>query len=126
MISSETDVDSKHEFESFSKSCRKQNYDTCVYIIISLLFFSYVPWNVHELSPGQFTFSGASDLPRFLALAKEADLVVLLRLGPYICGEWEFVSVLFLFLFLFFFPPVTVDSNILLLLIIASRVVIKY
>ena len=100
-----------------------------VYICIklSVLFFSYVPWNVHELSPGQFTFSGASDLPRFLALAKEADLVVLLRLGPYICGEWEFVSVLFLFLFLFlfFFPPVTVDSNILLLLIIASSVV-KY
>ncbi|KAK7110756.1 hypothetical protein V1264_014580 [Littorina saxatilis] len=50
----------------------------------------YVPWNVHELSPGKFTFSGASDLPQFLTLAKESDLVVLVRLGPYICGEWEF------------------------------------
>ncbi|KAL8573278.1 hypothetical protein ACOMHN_006689 [Nucella lapillus] len=51
---------------------------------------TYVPWNVHELSPGQFTFSGWSDLPRFLTLAQQADLVVLLRMGPYICGEWEF------------------------------------
>ncbi|XP_076437105.1 beta-galactosidase-like [Babylonia areolata] len=51
---------------------------------------TYVPWNMHEISPGEFTFTGASDLPRFLSLAKESDLVVLLRMGPYICGEWEF------------------------------------
>ncbi|GFS06352.1 beta-galactosidase [Elysia marginata] len=50
----------------------------------------YVPWNVHELSSGHFTWDGASDLPKFLSLAQEADLGVLLRLGPYICGEWEF------------------------------------
>ena len=52
----------------------------------------YVPWNVHELTPGEYTFTGFADLPTFLKLAKEEDLVVLLRLGPYICGEWEFVS----------------------------------
>ncbi|RUS69129.1 hypothetical protein EGW08_023112 [Elysia chlorotica] len=50
----------------------------------------YVPWNVHELTSGKFSWDGASDLPRFLTLAQEADLAVLLRLGPYICGEWEF------------------------------------
>jgi len=49
-----------------------------------------VPWNWHEFSPGVFTWDGASDLIRFLELAKRHDLVVLLRLGPYICGEWEF------------------------------------
>ena len=62
----------------------------CFHLYFSLS--SYVAWNVHELRPGQFTFSGTSDLPRFLSLAKEADFVVLLRLGPYICAEWEFVS----------------------------------
>ncbi|KAK7465953.1 hypothetical protein BaRGS_00037491 [Batillaria attramentaria] len=51
---------------------------------------TYVPWNIHELIPDQYTFSGASDLPLFLRTAKEADLVVLLRMGPYICAEWEF------------------------------------
>ncbi|XP_035827984.1 beta-galactosidase isoform X3 [Aplysia californica] len=50
----------------------------------------YVPWNVHEKTPGVFTWDGASDLGRFLSLAQKNDLVVLLRLGPYICGEWEF------------------------------------
>jgi beta-galactosidase len=54
--------------------------------------FRYVPWNVHEMSPEQFSFDGIADLPQFLTLAKEENLVVLLRLGPYICGEWEFVS----------------------------------
>ena len=61
------------------------------------MYSSYVPWNVHELHPGTFTFSGASDLPRFLTLAQKYDLVVLLRMGPYICGEWEFVSALFMY-----------------------------
>ncbi|GFO02595.1 beta-galactosidase [Plakobranchus ocellatus] len=49
-----------------------------------------VPWNIHELSSGKFTWTGFADLPKFLSLAKETDLIVLLRLGPYICGEWEF------------------------------------
>ncbi|XP_025094507.1 beta-galactosidase-like [Pomacea canaliculata] len=51
---------------------------------------TYVPWNVHEVAPDQYNFTGWSDLPRFLSLANEQGLVVLLRLGPYICGEWEF------------------------------------
>nr|WMP40581.1 beta-galactosidase [synthetic construct] len=50
----------------------------------------YVPWNVHELSPGEFFWEGASDLGQFLSLAQESNLSVLLRIGPYICGEWEF------------------------------------
>ncbi|KAH9487547.1 Beta-galactosidase [Bulinus truncatus] len=50
----------------------------------------YVPWNVHELTPGNFTWEGASDLGRFLETAQEVGIDVLLRLGPYICGEWEF------------------------------------
>uniref|UniRef100_A0A0B7ART6 Beta-galactosidase n=1 Tax=Arion vulgaris TaxID=1028688 RepID=A0A0B7ART6_9EUPU len=51
---------------------------------------TYVPWNVHEIKPGLFNWEGFSDLGKFLTLAQRQDLLVLLRLGPYICGEWEF------------------------------------
>ncbi|KAK0412018.1 hypothetical protein QR680_005985 [Steinernema hermaphroditum] len=49
----------------------------------------YVPWNFHEYSPGSFNFNGARDISRFLRLAQENELYALVRLGPYICGEWE-------------------------------------
>ncbi|CAG5132937.1 unnamed protein product, partial [Candidula unifasciata] len=51
---------------------------------------TYVPWNIHETQPGVYNWKGFSDLGSFLTLAQKYDLVVLLRMGPYICGEWEF------------------------------------
>lgn len=50
---------------------------------------TYVPWNLHERRRGEFRLDGGLDLPRFLDLAAEAGLLVLLRPGPYICAEWE-------------------------------------
>ncbi|QGV77024.1 glycoside hydrolase family 35 protein [Streptomyces ficellus] len=50
---------------------------------------TYVPWNLHEPRPGTFLMDGALDLPAFLDLAAQEGLQVLLRPGPYICGEWE-------------------------------------
>ena len=50
---------------------------------------TYVPWNLHERRPGEFDFDGILDLARFLDLAAAEGLHVLLRPGPYICGEWE-------------------------------------
>lgn len=50
---------------------------------------TYVAWNLHEPQPGQYNFSGWLDLPRYLDLAAQAGLYVLLRPGPYICSEWE-------------------------------------
>jgi beta-galactosidase len=50
---------------------------------------TYVPWNLHERRPGEFDFDGMLDLARFLDLAAAEGLHVLLRPGPYICGEWE-------------------------------------
>ena len=50
----------------------------------------YTPWNLHEPRPGEFDFSGRCDLVRFIELAADQGLDVLLRPGPYICGEWEF------------------------------------
>ena len=50
---------------------------------------TYVPWNLHEANPGEFDFAGDLDLVSFLQLAKQLDLFVLLRPGPYICSEWD-------------------------------------
>jgi beta-galactosidase len=50
---------------------------------------TYVPWNLHQPEPGPFDLNGILDLPGFLQLAAEEGLHVLLRPGPYICGEWE-------------------------------------
>jgi beta-galactosidase len=50
---------------------------------------TYVPWNLHEPRPGIFDFTGILDLAAFLDQAAAEGLQVLLRPGPYICGEWE-------------------------------------
>lgn len=50
---------------------------------------TYIPWNYHEESPGQYNFSGDRDLEYFLKLAQNIGLLVILRPGPYICAEWE-------------------------------------
>ncbi|XP_076583482.1 beta-galactosidase [Chaetodon auriga] len=50
---------------------------------------TYVPWNYHEDSPGQYSFSGDRDVEHFLQLAKDIGLLVILRPGPYICAEWD-------------------------------------
>ncbi|XP_065844296.1 beta-galactosidase-like [Oscarella lobularis] len=50
---------------------------------------TYVAWNVHEPVQGQFNFKGNADLAAFIKAAQDADLLVILRAGPYICAEWE-------------------------------------
>lgn len=51
---------------------------------------TYVPWNWHEPQRGHWDFTSPErDLDAFLALCQELGLLVLLRPGPYICGEWE-------------------------------------
>ena len=52
----------------------------------------YVPWNVHEPQPAEYDFTAQQNLSSFLMTAQDAGLVVILRAGPYICGEWEYVS----------------------------------
>ncbi|KAJ4716579.1 Beta-galactosidase [Melia azedarach] len=51
---------------------------------------TYVFWNVHEPSPGKYNFEGRYDLVQFIKLIQKAGLYVHLRIGPYICGEWNF------------------------------------
>lgn len=51
---------------------------------------TYVPWNLHEPNEGQFEFEGLADIEKFIALAGELGLYVIVRPSPYICAEWEF------------------------------------
>lgn len=51
---------------------------------------TYVPWNLHEPQEEVYNFSGMLDLGRFLKLAEEKGLYIILRPSPYICAEWEF------------------------------------
>lgn len=53
----------------------------------------YIPWNFHEPQPEQYQFSGEHDVEYFIKLAHELGLLVILRPGPYICAEWDMVSV---------------------------------
>lgn len=50
----------------------------------------YAFWNVHEPRPGEWDFSGQYDIAQFIRDAQKAGLYVILRPGPYVCGEWSF------------------------------------
>ncbi|MBQ7573725.1 MAG: beta-galactosidase [Clostridia bacterium] len=50
---------------------------------------TYIAWNVHSKSEDEFTIDKNSDFVRFIELAKELGLYVIVRPGPYICAEWE-------------------------------------
>ncbi|KAI9346974.1 glycosyl hydrolases family 35-domain-containing protein [Obelidium mucronatum] len=52
---------------------------------------TYVFWNLHEPEEGAYDFeNGIANLPLFLQTAHEAGLYVVLRIGPYVCAEWNF------------------------------------
>ncbi len=51
---------------------------------------TYIPWNIHEPRKGEFVFDGMCDVVKFVKLAEELGLYVILRPSPYICAEWEF------------------------------------
>ena len=53
---------------------------------------TYVPWNLHQprRDPASITFDGMLDIVRFIRLAKQAGLLVIVRPPPYICAEFEF------------------------------------
>lgn len=51
---------------------------------------TYVPWNFHEPKKGQFNFEGMLDVEKYIQLAQDLGLYVIVRPGPYICAEWDF------------------------------------
>lgn len=51
---------------------------------------TYVPWNIHEPQPEEYCFKGLCDLEKFIEIAGDLGLYVIVRPSPYICAEWEF------------------------------------
>ncbi|KAF7119915.1 hypothetical protein RHSIM_Rhsim13G0093500 [Rhododendron simsii] len=51
---------------------------------------TYVFWNLHEPVRNQYDFEGRKDLVKFVKLVAEAGLYVHLRIGPYVCAEWNY------------------------------------
>lgn len=51
---------------------------------------TYMPWNLHEPVEGNFNFKGMLDIEKFIEIAENLGLKVIVRPGPYICAEWEF------------------------------------
>jgi len=49
---------------------------------------TYVPWNEHSPTRGEFRTPAQLDLARFLDLVKAAGMYAIVRPGPYICAEW--------------------------------------
>jgi beta-galactosidase len=50
---------------------------------------TYAFWNVHEVAPGKYDFSGENDIAEYIREAQQEGLHVILRPGPYVCAEWE-------------------------------------
>ncbi|KAF7805571.1 beta-galactosidase 8 [Senna tora] len=51
---------------------------------------TYVFWNKHEPVRGQYNFEGGNDIVKFVKLVGAAGLYVHLRIGPYVCAEWNY------------------------------------
>lgn len=52
---------------------------------------TYVFWNYHEVAPGKWDWkTGNRNIREFLKACQEEGMLVILRPGPYGCGEWEF------------------------------------
>ncbi|XP_022888073.1 beta-galactosidase 15-like [Olea europaea var. sylvestris] len=51
---------------------------------------TYVFWNAHEPLRRQYDFSGNHDLIRFLKTIEDQGLYAILRIGPYVCAEWNY------------------------------------
>ncbi|KAL8057574.1 hypothetical protein ABFX02_04G192300 [Erythranthe guttata] len=51
---------------------------------------TYVFWDMHEPVRGQFDFTGRKDLVKFIKLVADAGLYLHLRIGPYVCAEWNY------------------------------------
>eukprot|EP01133_Synstelium_polycarpum_P003416 gene3416-3881_t len=54
------------------------------------LIETYTFWNLHEPVQGQYNFEGNANITQFLDICKEKGLYVNLRIGPYVCAEWNY------------------------------------
>nr|QSM07474.1 beta-galactosidase 8 [Ipomoea batatas] len=69
---------------------------------------TYIFWDLHEPVRNQFDFEGRKDVVKFVKLVGEAGLLVHLRIGPYVCAEWNYGGFP---LWLHFIPGIELRSN---------------
>ncbi len=50
---------------------------------------TYVCWNFHESEEGRFDFGGDRNIGEFIDTCHNLGLYCFLRVGPFICGEWD-------------------------------------
>ena len=51
---------------------------------------TYIFWNYHESVEGKYDFTSENrDFGAFLDIAKDLGLYAIVRVGPYVCAEWE-------------------------------------
>ena len=50
---------------------------------------TYLFWNFQEPQEGKWDFSGNHDLNAFLKLVKQMGMYATVRVGPYVCAEWD-------------------------------------
>jgi beta-galactosidase len=50
---------------------------------------TYAFWNYHEPREGEFDFTGAHDFEQYLKDAQDVGLYATVRVGPYVCAEWD-------------------------------------
>jgi beta-galactosidase GanA len=60
---------------------------------------TYVFWDSHEPARREYDFSGNLDLIRFLKTIQDEGLYAVLRIGPYVCAEWNYGCVVVFFVF---------------------------
>ena len=50
---------------------------------------TYVAWNQHEPEQGNYRFTGRADIASFLRTCAELDMLAYVRVGPFICDEFQ-------------------------------------
>ncbi len=51
---------------------------------------TYVFWNAVEPEPGKWNFNGNNNIRKFVEIAEDMGLLVLVSPGPYVSAEWSF------------------------------------
>ncbi|KAJ0960273.1 hypothetical protein J5N97_001888 [Dioscorea zingiberensis] len=54
---------------------------------------TYVFWNGHEPSAGNYYFEERFDLVKFVEIVRDAGMYLILRIGPFVAAEWNFGGV---------------------------------
>lgn len=49
---------------------------------------TYIPWNFHEPNRNEFIWDKMHDVEKFIRLAQNLGLYMIIRPSPYICAEW--------------------------------------